>query len=183
MYLKHAVWLWILDSHIWFSWVADVGVRSPRMLNNRTFQTNSFIESPSKSLVNPEMAKVAKHCVLLFTRGGWDAVRAYRCNKGSPVWSNSSINRSSNKLIKLISERGWMFKLKVTQSMIMPCIKYLHIWRWLYHRKKYISCTNQNWYHVTHHVGFSDVGKWFNVQIKFYCEWGNCNTDIFCYDY
>ena len=76
-----------------------------------------------------------------------------------------------------------MFKLKLTQSMTIPCIKYLHIWRWLYHRKKYISGTNQNWYHVTHHVGFSDVGKWFNVQIKFYCEWANCNTDIFYFDY
>ena len=81
-----------------------------------------------------------------------------------------------NHALLLSYQRPWILNLSDLLTVQKRAV-YKHTWRGLHHQKsEFIS---KNWYHVTYHVGFSNVSKWFNVQIKFYCEWANCNTNMF----
>ena len=55
------------------------------MLNSRTLQKNGFIGFASKSLVSPVMAKVAKHCVLLFKTRNLDALRIHDAQRSATI--------------------------------------------------------------------------------------------------
>ena len=66
-YLKRAFRFWVFKTQIGFSGVTDVSVRSPRMLNSRSFKQDIFIGFARQTLIHPVMTKITEHCVFLLT--------------------------------------------------------------------------------------------------------------------
>ena len=85
------------------------------MLNSRTLQTNGFIGFASKSLVSPVMAKVAKHCVLLFKTRNSDALRIHDAQQSATI---TKIILLHEKFLRFDWLRAVVFQLN---------LKYLHV--------------------------------------------------------